>query len=1540
MRKGFYKRLIKELDNTCSPLCPSDLFSYYAHFNSILVFRITNETLAHTMYLAIKQNVYDTALFNNMKFITLDKQEKVVFVVCDRGGNKSKILELIDIADSFSKMLSCNENKIYVNYFSLFSDFATQDFPNLGVCLMSAITLKESTLTLERIELILNYVLKVYKNEDDFYFIKSCFKDEFNSFFAWFKKGLLLDSTPYTNTRMPLAMYVNIFKYAMDNTSFSDIHELFVLNEQYNEINKTLECVIIDEERFMASLKQTGENDEFIFFEDTEGNIFAKFKYDDDSSSLARIINCLNRECLVLNSKIVRSTKGDVYLFINSSSKDISLKEYINSIKGNDEQFISFIKNLYAWISEEMSFDDLEFQPGTDFLSCMCYLENIQSVPFIELSNFAITTDGELFNCNLVLMMAIAEYVSCSQIPIEQLPFREFSKVLHPSFIALTKRFIECGEVYKCEEDKIFSGCNACDVEFVENLPANSAELLSKLSFFNDVNLPEKLALALDTQKKADMSNGYLSLDCYLDFIKSRDVSNIDSILSSVEDEYKQYFLTPEKIIISHTPDIYGNYQIVGVLWNHSLLNNACEVVKSKKLTCKQVYEFISNLFYAYVVNGLNIDLPYIYDNLLIETSTMDFVLTPEVDEWYEPKYRRQYEDYYAALMDFLVKYADFSKNYELFEFEELTGDFYADNSAHINFKKQVQGMKLCKEHNHWHLADSLCPQCKKFYRLINLKRLPNPAYEDSIGRFFLLDDEEIAALHKFSADNICQYIKQVKLGIENSLYDKFFMIRPMFIVLEKDRRQPIGIEFASTCLLEDIVKLDTFKHTQRLKAILLIYQKLLPYILDGSFISTDQRIFDTIVMHKDCKGEISVPNLPLLDCATILSKDQNFKASKIEETKKVFANFLSEYLISDEYLATMLSSKVEEFVDILEDIKQLKFSPLVIKYCLSHYTNYCKTHMAPYSNKAKLCPLCKKDGIPVSKVVFKPQKYFDGLKDENSDFDGGEANIYIDPSNPNEALKIFKSTVDLGFKSKILAKALKKSKLIDGFNMEHQDIQIISANKLYYQLEQNTLQLKGFTQNFVQDSFKISNLKDKIFVKEHGYSRMDIVEILIKVCKGIQFIHSIGGFIGDLNGGNILIKGKSVYIIDIDGMSFDNVKNCVYTNLYIYPPSAQENNITKEDDWYSLAVQAFYYLTYSHPFRGICNNKKVPANEAERMTLGLSVLGNHGIVPPSISIGWNFIPKDLLKYFMDTFEDKRRENMLDMLQAYYEELKKMQQINFSLITRNKPVSKEVCEHVYFDDEDNLIVRERVVKNAAHWQNFFYCESNKTLLLSFEDCAWLVNIGEDTLLVLPKTYEYSIGLSICDGNIYYTSEDKQTLLVDTISYSGDPITTHTIRKATSNPIVSLCVEEKDKFVFVEDNKENNSLDVYCNSIMVYSLSKDSLSDYITANIEYDVKSKNWLVVFKSQNKAIGIVIERDSGRISQFEISQTLGYNLCFYGNTLYYANDGKICYYNISKDVLKEMECDFATIKSPIYRYGNKFIVVNSTKAYMYEKS
>ena len=147
--------------------------------------------------------------------------------------------------------------------------------------------------------------------------------------------------------------------------------------------------------------------------------------------------------------------------------------------------------------------------------------------------------------------------------------------------------------------------------------------------------------------------------------------------------------------------------------------------------------------------------------------------------------------------------------------------------------------------------------------------------------------------------------------------------------------------------------------------------------------------------------------------------------------------------------------------------------------------------------------------------------------------------------------------------------------------------------------------------------------------------------------------------YVGDLNGRNVLFDSqKRVYFIDFDGMGIDELAPEYFTGLYMDPVSIEQDTISSKDDWYSFAIQAFYYLTYAHPFGGIYYySKGAIMDETERMKSKISILGNHGVMQPVGTESWNWMTEELQKAFLDTFEGDKRESIVPLLQEQYQKL-------------------------------------------------------------------------------------------------------------------------------------------------------------------------------------------------------------------------------------------------------------------------------------------
>ena len=1569
INKYLYKKLCKGVEGNCIIRYDLHFGNVYYIFENYVLMSITDKKYAHALYLAIYENRRERFPYiHDFKFLTTSKHQEVVFVIADKYFiDKAHIDNIYRVASNFANLITTKESKLYFNYLKFFKNVCNYNAP-VPVALLSAVNFTSSFCFAEDNNTIIDYIFSLYTlkeyssrfgvNVQD---LRKQILSGKGSFFSWLSKGVYISEySPFKD--IPLYFLINFVKYALKPDSFTDISDFFNFNNDYMIYpTDATQNIIIDKDIFLGRLIPDSQNEYFVNYTDSKRVKYSKLKDIKHISKLENIMDKLSSDNLISNSKTLSCPDGETWIVSTSVGITYySLTDYI----GNCElcNFETFLIRFHdTLINKYSSLENLSFQKDTNLLDLitvknnLCTSEEKDIITFSNLNSLALDEDKDniSFDYILIMMMVIRKYLSDHNMDITNLKAYEFMKMFHPSFIQLLKEYLVTGnyDAKNVPEDLnqgVIISYNTNQIEYVENIDLDDSHLLGRISFYDNAKVNQSLVDAVNKEKQVSKAKGFITLDDYITPIKSNNVSrvNIKSILYYHTQEIKDFLLLPEKILISGEDD----FKIVGVVWNYCCLSKAIDVLKTGYFNCKQLYAFIVELLSLCTTYGYSFkDASSLANHLTINMSNNKPVLTKYALK--NMVYRStagwdRSKAHYEGIISLFESHGIFTTGYDIFSWKDVTADCEDVAEAFNAFCDLVQKMQLCKKHNHWYTPTIMCPSCKKLYAEVGRFERKDSVYSDSVAK-----------IQKIKADNGFTYltynlnynnnsncslreniISRVELGIYHNLY-KGFILAPQKIAVSttKRRKATVGIVFDKTKVnFSHIININTFKNMQRLKLILVLYKKLLPRILNQSFIATNPVVFDTMFMSQDYKGEIIIPNIPLMECDVVLSSDTELKLSKQQETKKIFANFLINYIMTDEFLSNMINHGESYFVNIVDNIKQLKFSEKTIRKCLAAYSNYCLVHARPFSTEQRVCPICSAEGIVEDKILVYDKKYFDKLEKTVPPYDGGEANIY--PSaDDTVAHKIFKDGVDLKFKTQILAKALERETVFNKFNEEHSDIKIISILNLLYMKENGVLVLKGFTQPFIKDSYKISSLKDIDFIKSHNYKREDIVEILIKVCKGIEFLHANGGFIGDLNGGNILIKDKKVFFIDIDGMSFDEVQNSVYTNMYIYPPSAESNNITAKDDWYSLAVQAFYYLTRSHPFRGVCENQQIPSNEIERMSLGLSIIGNHSITPPNISIGWNFLPQNLIQYFLETFEGSRRESMLELLEAYHKHIMDNKLI-FSEIERKHAVKININEFAYIDSKFNLVCNEEIITPVRDCRLIISKEDGFIIVMNNSSCFY--NYVTQRCIIIDKTYSKG-PINISNGRVYHTSYYKDTIYIDDLS-NPPKVSTKIMPKSTSQEIVDMSIIDEKNMLLVQKSKtKDNHLDIYFNSTKLTSFSfYCNNNDKNNVCIRYDKLSRKWIVLLPYKNMTKGVIVEQDTGKFTPFAFSKVVNTSSCFYGNSLYFCGNKEILSYNTNTGHIQCIDCSEVTPSSIVKRKDNKFYIINPTSVYVFEKS
>lgn len=153
-----------------------------------------------------------------------------------------------------------------------------------------------------------------------------------------------------------------------------------------------------------------------------------------------------------------------------------------------------------------------------------------------------------------------------------------------------------------------------------------------------------------------------------------------------------------------------------------------------------------------------------------------------------------------------------------------------------------------------------------------------------------------------------------------------------------------------------------------------------------------------------------------------------------------------------------------------------------------------------------------------------------------------------------------------------------------------------------------------------------------------------DVLRIGAEVSQTVAQLHARGLVVGDLNDGNVVLTrtspGFSPWLIDADSMQVPG-HPCVVAHERFLDPRlygvdlTKEAALSKETDWYALAVLLFSSLVCLHPYGGAHPSQPTMLRRAEARH---SVLRGDVKLPGS-SFRPDILPDDALAFFHDVFE-------------------------------------------------------------------------------------------------------------------------------------------------------------------------------------------------------------------------------------------------------------------------------------------------------------
>lgn len=992
---------------------------------------------------------------------------------------------------------------------------------------------------------------------------------------------------------------------------------------------------------------------------------------------------------------------------------------------------------------------------------------------------------------------------------------------------------------------------------------------------------------------------------------------SMEAALGSIEDDHVKFARISEMIVGAKKLNTNNMYNVVGYV---------LEEVKGEQITAQKlaslnnrdllkVAAYLFSKFSRYYIPGKNIWMDenfMFYINYLDE----DFQIE-ECDMAYNSS------TFVQSVFDHLVK---IGYNPNAFVGWKIPNG--ENNVSKQYLLKLANSFDLyCDEHQiYYNSKKGFCPVCAQTKYLVpqNFEEALTKVFEDRVAVHYRIDSTYNLKIYKPEykgkvKENVSKLISMRMIGSGSAV--RFF--QDCFLPCKKaldNNKEFLGYVYEATnfevsggnssdvCV--DLEDGENLRNLARLKSLIRLISQVMEITSNGyGFIENP---FTHVFLNRSHKGQVQIINIDFISPCTRM---ENIK------TEQWTSDYIYKILDSDPTIEIGPKPWLEGLFGLKMRLEDLA----------SAMNKNCKIHKMHYKGSYRYCPKCVTPEMQNREFVSTSRAYYEAMQPMN---EGGEAFIYQESK--GAVAKVFKEgAVDKNFKSSVLFRILAKKALLEKVNKEKHKYKYVIPHKL---LADETGEIFGYLMDEITNAFPISTLRDRTEIQRLGLSKEDIFEIMITVGEGIEDLHKLAIYIGDLNGRNILFDTKkNVYFLDFDGMGVDEITPEFCTDGYIDPVSKKNKTITMKDDWYSFAVQVFYYLTYTHPFNGIYygnrNGQRVALDIPDKMELRISLLGNHGMKPPAIAVSWDWMNAELKTAFLNIFEGSYRESIVPLLKKQYHTLFKKNKTEYRInpkfiATEVKPFDGKVVEvlnpraaicdkgngrYVAILKKNNLQDTQENI-NLAGLHGLKDCvlsDDGKRLTVIYNENEFFVVDLENNAVNLHERTDGAMNVVVNDTSIYFDGISKgiPVIFKRTVQPNGD-VVDETI-SVGNQKIKCFDVKFNSKFILIKQATENVD-ELYCNSekFWTFTYSSAEIAKQVKYRIIYDNATKSWLVV---TNMGAALVITM-SGESIELDISRYVNginfANICFKKGNIYIPHEECMYIFNVNSNIAKRMEC------------------------------
>lgn len=1065
-----------------------------------------------------------------------------------------------------------------------------------------------------------------------------------------------------------------------------------------------------------------------------------------------------------------------------------------------------------------------------------------------------------------------------------------------------------------------------------------------KVPFTFDYEIENKYGIQLKKDTRIELPDKRVLIT----FKKRKGISAVSNRIKTINDEIKQkipslnrrYVNLADLSEIIYSPDLNSEdmYHVVGYITSPmqgTPLTRDMILGLNNREMLRFAGKLISN-FGKYYINWSSILVNSILDE---DRTNVDFTFYSNIlDENFSIERNYSSDSEYETVKSFFNYLR--SEGYNRNAFEGIDLSRYNLQRDLISYANSFD--VYCREHKiYYDSRNLLCPICKRTRVMIpdvsEIEQFSTKLLEDEYATHYSDCRFRGYNIKLYKPENIDMVMLEKNIDtILESAHDVFYQdcFVPSKKIINKEH-QFIGCLYESVNFnaenCSDLADTDKLENLPRIMSLIRLASQVKFLIQRDTKFAYNP--FSHVFLCKDHKKQVQILNVEFL-----------VKKGSARTTKEWLCEYIHRIIDADSNIqldTTRLPKKdLTGIVMTLEELsKELKM--------------YCPIHKMFYSDKYLFCPKC----VNVEHMEKFEMEYVTSSDISNWDHfnEGGESIIY---SYGNGKLaKVFREEINYAFKNRILAAIFGKKEILEKINQEDHKFKYIIPRKLLVDRQQH--KVIGYTMDETVEGEPIASLSDKDFVRQSSLSRKDVLEILITVGEGIETLHNKTNiYIGDLNGRNILFdKDKNVYFLDFDGMGVENIQPLFFTEEYIDPISRKNKSVTKKDDWYSLAVQAFHYLTYTHPFDGIYQISGKTLEIEERMERRISLLGKHGIKAPTIAVSWNWMNEDLKNVFYTIFETEERNSIVVELKKQYNTMygERYQLVENAAdavedtvedIVKDTVVSTPVAEEIIrinskfiaksynpfncdveriinyhsavcnYNGDYNVVIS---VNGTLHRVHFLNCMEIKDILI-LENSSIALAVYDDIIIgfnlhtdkeVFYEKFWYVSDKAVVNGNTLYISKKSNgEEVILQIEFDSDGETNRSKIKFLSDQVTKgFLVKFNSKFMLVKQNPYGKD-EIYCNSEKLCDIDSDFQDSKY--NILYDDVTKLWLVVNSRGNY---ITIKSSNGHHKKvnipIEINDMKLENVAFAKGILYIPSRDCVYIINVNNAMTtKQMEC------------------------------